>query len=94
LPLAIEVLGGYLAGHDLTVFPDLAPEAFAAMGDAKQRLTLAAERLGGQPGKQETLDAVIRLSVAALPEGAAEVFWALGALRPNQPPLTGRRRKR
>jgi len=83
LPLALEVLGGYLAGHDLTVFPDLAPEAFAALGDARQRLALATERLGGQPGKQESLDAVIRLSVDALPAEAAAAFWALGAFAPK-----------
>lgn len=28
LPLAIEVLGGFLAGHELTVFPELAAGAF------------------------------------------------------------------
>jgi len=83
LPLALEVLGGYLAGHDLTVFPDLAPEAFAALGDARQRLALATERLGGQPGKKETLEAAIRLSVEALPLEAAAAFWALGAFAPK-----------
>ena len=49
--LAIEVLGGYLAGHDLTVFPDLAKDAFEALEDAKRRLAIATDRLGGQPGK-------------------------------------------
>ncbi|MCO5212668.1 MAG: tetratricopeptide repeat protein [Caldilinea sp.] len=83
LPLAIEVLGGYLAGHELTVFPDLAPEAFAALGDARQRLALATERLGGQTGKKESLEAVIRLSVDALPVEAAAAFWALGAFAPK-----------
>ena len=83
LPLALEVLGGYLAGHDLTVFPDLVPEAFAVLGNAKQRLALATERLGGRPGKRETLDAVIRLSVDALPPEASAAFWALGAFAPK-----------
>jgi len=83
LPLAIEVLGGYLAGHDLTVFPDLAGEAFAALGDARQRLALATERLGGQSGKKESLEAAIRLSVEALPPEAATAFWALGAFAPK-----------
>lgn len=83
LPLAIEVLGGYLGGHDLTVFPDLAGEAFAAMSDAKQRLALAIERLGGQPGKKETLEAVIRMSVDALPLEASVAFWSLGAFAPK-----------
>jgi tetratricopeptide (TPR) repeat protein len=86
LPLAIEVLGGYLAGHELTVFPELTPGAFGKLGDARQRLALAAERLGGMPGKRETLEAVIRLSVEALEKmspAAVAAFWALGAFAPN-----------
>jgi tetratricopeptide (TPR) repeat protein len=80
LPLAVEVLGGYLAAP---VLRKAQVGALAAMGDAKRRLALAVERLGGQPGKRETLDAVIRLSVEALPEEAQTVFWALGAFAPK-----------
>lgn len=80
LPLAIEVLGGYLAAP---VLRKAQADALAAMTDARRRLALARERLGGQPGKRETLDAVIRLSVEALPAEAATVFWALGAFAPK-----------
>ena len=83
LPLAIEVLGGYLAGHDLTVFPDLAKDAFEALEDTKRRLAIATDRLGGQPGKRQTLEAAIRLSVEALPPKVATAFWSLGAFAPK-----------
>jgi tetratricopeptide (TPR) repeat protein len=80
LPLAIEVLGGYLAGP---VLRKAQMDALAAMTDARQRLALAAQRLGDGGGHVQTLAEVVRLSVEDLPAAAQAVFWSLGAFAPR-----------
>jgi hypothetical protein len=46
LPLALELLGRYLAAPEHSYFPDLSVKAFAEMADPKRRLELAQRRLG------------------------------------------------
>ncbi len=85
LPLALELLGGYLAAPERSLFPDLSQEAFAALADPQARLQLAGERLG-RPGAQTTLQATIELSLAALAQvrpSAVTTFYALGAFAPR-----------
>ncbi len=81
LPLAIELLGGYLAAPERSLFPDLSQQAFAELADPQQRLQLATERLG-QPGQVTTLLATIALSLDDLARSkpaAVATFYALGA---------------
>ena len=90
LPLALELLGGYLAAPERSLFPDLSQEAFAALADPQARLQLAGERLG-RPGAQTTLQATIELSLAALAQvrpSAVTTFYALGAFVPRPATFT------
>ena len=90
LPLALELLGGYLAAPERSLFPDLSQEAFAALADPQARLQLAGERLG-RPGAQTTLQATIELSLAALAQvrpSAVTTFYALGAFAPRPATFT------
>jgi len=85
LPLAIELLGGYLAAPERSFFPDLIEEAFPALADPQTRLDLAGERLGA-PGIVTTLQATIELSLDALRTAypaAVDTFYALGAFAPS-----------
>lgn len=46
LPLALELVGGYLAAPERHYFPDLATAALAELTDPSYRLRLAQRRLG------------------------------------------------
>ncbi|MBV7326933.1 tetratricopeptide repeat protein [Chloroflexi bacterium TSY] len=83
LPLTIELLGGYLAAPERSLFPDLSMAALAEMSDPQQRLTLATQRLGTHQNQRTTLQETIALSVDALPDAAQEAFYALGAFAPK-----------
>ena len=81
LPLALELLGGYLAAPERNAFPDLSQQAVAELHDPAQRLALAQKRLGS--GQRQTLMEVVALSLEGLPETAVQAWLALGAFAPK-----------
>ncbi len=83
LPLALELVGGYLADPERSVFPELQAEALAEMADPRRRLELASARLGARRGGEVTLRDTLLFSLETLPEEAQPVFYALGAFAPE-----------
>ncbi len=83
LPLALELLGAYLAPTSRSQFPELSDSAFAELADAGRRLELATKRLGDLRGEEVTLRATIRLSLEVLPLEAVSAFNSLGAFAPK-----------
>jgi tetratricopeptide (TPR) repeat protein len=79
LPLALELLGGYLAAPERAYFAELSQVAVAEMADPGQRLALAARRLGAIDGAELTLRETIALSLEGLPAEVVAAFHALGA---------------
>ena len=79
LPLALELLGRYLAAPERSYFADLSAEAFAEMADPNRRLELAQRRLGAITSEDRTLSETISLSLEDLQAGAVSGFYALGA---------------
>lgn len=85
LPLAVALLGGYLAdpaAPERKYSARAAREALARLSVAEQRLQLAQERLGGREGVV-TLQETIEWSVADLPAETQRVFYGLGAFAPK-----------
>ena len=87
LPLAIQLLGSYLARPESSYFPALQTKALAKMSNPQQRLQLAAARLG-RSGQKVTLYDTIALSLEGLREmehgeQAVAAFYALGAFAPD-----------
>jgi tetratricopeptide (TPR) repeat protein len=86
LPLAVELLGGYLAAQEGALFPDLFPnlnrDALAELSDPRRRLHLATQRLGSKAGKV-TLQETLTLSLDDLSEEVQNAFYALGAFAPK-----------
>ncbi len=86
LPLALELLGGYLAETETDLFPelfdDLAGEALTELSDPKQRLQLAQKRLGSRDA-QVSLQDTLALSLAELSAQEKAAFYALGAFAPK-----------
>ena len=78
LPLAVELLGGYLAAPERSYFPDLSEYALSELGDTRQRLQLAQQRLGDVKDKKLTLHETIGLSLENLPQPGVEAFYAFG----------------
>ena len=92
LPLALELLGGYLALPRHKLRPKLSRKALEELMDPQRRLQLAQERLGGS-SRQETLQEAITLSIEGLRElenGAdlEQAFYALGAFAPKPESFT------
>lgn len=88
LPLAIELLGGYLGETRRSLRPTLRQKALAEMAESAKRLQQAQMRLGSITGEKETLAEAILLSLEGLQaeEGGAEAvkaFYALGAFAPK-----------
>ena len=83
LPLALELLGAYLAPPKRSQFPELTDAAFKELADPTRRLELATKRLGDLHGEAVTLRETILLSVETLPAEAATAFCALGAFAPK-----------
>ena len=88
LPLALELLGGYLGATRRSATPRLSHKALSDMAETENRLALACQRLGDLTGSQVTLNETIALSLAGLaaePGGteAADAFYALGAFAPK-----------
>lgn len=86
LPLAVELLGGYLAAQEGALFPeifgDLTKDALAELADPRRRLQLASQRLGSKGGKM-TLEQTLSLSLNDLPAETQKAFYALGAFAPK-----------
>ena len=83
LPLALELVGGFLAEPERSFFAELSAEAWGEMSDPAQRLQLATVRLGALDGRQVTLQETIALSLEHLPQPAVDAFHALGAFAPK-----------
>jgi tetratricopeptide (TPR) repeat protein len=83
LPLAIELLGGYLGDPEHSGLTALRTEALREMSEPARRLKLARERLGGRPGERPTLEQTIALSLDDLPEEVVQAFYCLGAFAPK-----------
>jgi tetratricopeptide (TPR) repeat protein len=83
LPLALELVGGYLAVPERHLFPDLSAAALAELAAPGTRLRLAQRRLGSPASAAQTLQEAIGLSLAGLPEAAVRAFYALGAFAPK-----------
>jgi tetratricopeptide (TPR) repeat protein len=87
LPLAIRLIGGYLAAPEHSMFgdffPDLSEEALSEMANPQKRLQLAQERLGVISDEKTTLQDTITLSLEGLPDSAKMAFYALGAFAPK-----------
>jgi tetratricopeptide (TPR) repeat protein len=86
LPLALELLGGYLAEKETNLFPemfdDLAGDTWAELSDPGQRLQLAQKRLGSRSGKVSLQD-TLALSLDELQPDDKAAFYALGAFAPK-----------
>ncbi|WP_420631758.1 tetratricopeptide repeat protein [Candidatus Leptofilum sp.] len=88
LPLAIELLGGYLGETRRSLRPRLREKALADMAEATKRLQQAQRRLGSNSGQKETLAEAILLSLEGLQaeedgEEAIKAFYTLGAFAPK-----------
>jgi tetratricopeptide (TPR) repeat protein len=83
LPLALNLVGSYLAYPDRLVFPELISETWKEITDPARRLELASERLGHRWLGDVTLKQTILLSLETLPEDARNAFYALGAFAPK-----------
>ena len=83
LPLALELLGGYLAAPENSAFVELIDESLEEMTDPRRRLQLASRRLGDLSGAIVTLQATITLSLEGLPPAVLSAFYALGAFAPK-----------
>jgi tetratricopeptide (TPR) repeat protein len=87
LPLALELLGSYLARPESSLFASARERALVALRDPAKRLQLAQARLGGL-GQAVTLQETIALSLEGLQETvegqrAVTAFYALGAFAPK-----------
>jgi tetratricopeptide (TPR) repeat protein len=83
LPLALELLGGFLAAPEQSMFPKLRLGALEKLRDPKERLRLAQKRLGARREEKVSLQKTIALSLEGLPEEAIRAFHALGAFAPK-----------
>jgi tetratricopeptide (TPR) repeat protein len=79
LPLALELLGGYLAAPERSYFPELSTKAFEALSEPGARLGLALKRLGQSSLREMTLRETIALSLEDLDETTRGSFHDLGA---------------
>ncbi len=77
LPLALELLGSYLAIPEHTEFAELRADSLAHLADPHARLQLAQQRLGDK--QAFSLQAVIELSLYDLNDAAQHAWDALGA---------------
>ena len=86
LPLAVELLGGYLSAGASGRFADASRSALTDLTDPARRLALATRRLGDGSGRRMSLEEVILLNIDGLAEespAAVDVFYSLGAFAPK-----------
>ncbi len=86
LPLALELLGSYLAIPEHNEFAELRAESLAHLADPQTRLQLAQQRLGDK--QAFSLQAVIELSLHDLNDAAQHAWAALGAFAPKPAPFS------
>lgn len=79
LPLALKVLGGYLAAPERRFFSSQANENIAELMDPQRRLHLALKRLGTENASPVTVQQVIELSLDNLPRPVIQTYFNLGA---------------
>lgn len=79
LPLALVLLGGYLAAPQYKLMAEATNQALDELSNVKQRLALAQQRLGSIASKQVTLEEIITLSLDDLPDQIVHLFHSLGA---------------
>ncbi|MEZ4682109.1 MAG: NB-ARC domain-containing protein [Caldilineaceae bacterium] len=85
LPLALELLGGFLSPSQHSRYAELGSAALSQMLNPQERLQLAAQRLGSMDNPKVSLQATIMLSLEdpSLPQAAVATFYALGAFAPK-----------
>jgi len=83
LPLAIELIGGFLAAPENSTFSELRELAFDQIADPAQRLQLAFSRLGSVDGRDVSLQETVMLGLTGLPQASVEAFNRLGAFAPK-----------
>ena len=83
LPLALELLGGYLGASSQRRTHARRQQALTVLTDPAARLALATHRLGDPQHQEVTLQATIALSLADLPAAAVAAFHALGSFAPK-----------
>ncbi len=84
LPLAIELLGGYLNAGESLYYAAKSRQALDELTDPARRLALAGQRIGSDDVM--TLEEIIALSLDGLREesaSAVDVFYQLGAFAPK-----------
>lgn len=79
LPLALKVLGGYLAAPERRFFSSLAKSNITDLMDPRRRLYLALKRLGAENSRPVTIQQVIELSLDDLPRQVIQTYFNLGA---------------
>lgn len=83
LPLALELLGGYLSGSSQRRTAQRRQQALYHLSDPAARLSLATQRLGDNRGQQVTLEQIIALSLKDLSNETVTCFYSLGAFAPK-----------
>jgi tetratricopeptide (TPR) repeat protein len=83
LPLALELVGAFLAAPERSLFAELADAAVTEMAEPAHRLALASVRLGTVDGRAVTLAETIALSLDYLSDAAVTAFYTLGAFAPK-----------
>lgn len=83
LPLAMELVGGFLAAPEHSLFPELAAAAHREMADPGRRLQLATRRFGAVGGRRVTLQETIALSFEGLPQPVVDAFYVLSPFAPK-----------
>lgn len=83
LPLAITLLGGYLADPQNSVFAELSRSAVEKMFDPAERMALQKNRTGSDAVARTSLQETIALSLTGLSKKEVDAFYALGAFAPK-----------
>jgi signal transduction histidine kinase len=83
LPLAIELMGSYLAEAENRYFREQQHAALRRIADPAERLRQTCKRLGNNNDAQITLKEAIQLSLHDLSDDAVTAFHALGAFAPT-----------
>ena len=83
LPLALELVGGFLADPAQNLFPELAATAIGEMSDPARRLQLASRRLGSPDGQPVPLREIISLSLEGVQPPVRAIFAMLGVFAPK-----------
>lgn len=83
LPLALVLIGSFLAFPEHSLFSELGESSLEELANPTHRLQLASQRLGSVSSHKVTLQDTISLSLDYLSPTAVNAFYALGAFAPN-----------